>query len=149
MSRLQDIGDRDGWRCWLCDEVVDAAMSVNDSRGPSVDNLTTKAKAQTKSKDAVRERLAHRGCNTMKGAIAPVVPWPDDLFVFDPAPILASVERLQHKKGREVVARCPTTADANSARIWLADRVTRLASGVEFKVEVEPGGGQFLLILRC
>ena len=24
MSRLDEIGDRDGWRCWICDEPVDA-----------------------------------------------------------------------------------------------------------------------------
>jgi hypothetical protein len=44
MSRLDDIGDRDGWRCWLCDEPVDPRMSVNDPRGPSIDSRITKAK---------------------------------------------------------------------------------------------------------
>ena len=32
MSRLDDIGEADGWRCWLCDEPVDPDMSVNDPR---------------------------------------------------------------------------------------------------------------------
>ena len=45
--------------------------------------------------------------------MAPVVPWPDDLFVVDPAPIVATVERLARKGGREVVARCPTEADGD------------------------------------
>ena len=106
MSRLEDVGERDGWRCWLCDEPVDPAMSVNDPRGPSVDAVTTKAKSKGKGGAPV-ERLAHRACNTRKGAVAPVVPWPDHLFVVDPAPIVATVERLQRKGGRDVVARCP------------------------------------------
>ena len=41
MSRLDDIGAADGWRCWLCDEAVDPTMSVNDGHGPSIDSLTT------------------------------------------------------------------------------------------------------------
>ena len=66
MSKLDDVGERDGWRCWLCDEPVDPAMSVNDSRGPSVDGLST---AKARGKSDAGERLAHRGCNTKKGAV--------------------------------------------------------------------------------
>jgi hypothetical protein len=135
MSQLDDIGDTDGWRCWLCDEPVDRAMSVNDARGPSIDTCTTKAKAKAKAKGGAptRERLAHRGCNTGKGATEPVVPWAEDLFVVDPAPILASVERLERKGGREVMARCPGRDDADAAAAWLVERI----------------GGQFVLVLRA
>ena len=38
MARLDEVGDRDGWRCWICDDAVDPDMSVNDPRGPSVDS---------------------------------------------------------------------------------------------------------------
>ncbi|MGK2948474.1 MAG: hypothetical protein ACSLFP_07860 [Acidimicrobiales bacterium] len=148
MSRLEELGEQDGWRCWLCDEPVDPTMSVNDQRGPSVDLRTTKSKAKAKGKGDAQERLAHRGCNTGKGAVAPVIPWPDHLFVVDPAPILASVERLERKGGREVMARCPTAADAEEAAAWLADRVGRLAPDLPLTTEVEPGGGQHLLVLR-
>ena len=77
MSPLEEVGEADGWRCWLCDEPVDPAMSVNDSRGPSLDTRITKAKA--KAKGTLPLRLAHRGCNTGKGATARPVPWPDHL----------------------------------------------------------------------
>ena len=110
---LRSRGERDGWRCWLCDEPVDPQMSVNDPRGPSVDSIITKAKA--KSKGAADERLAHRGCNTRKGAVAPVVPWPSHLFVVDPAPIFETADALQRKGGRAVVARCPTKGDGEEA----------------------------------
>jgi hypothetical protein len=147
MSRLQDIGALDGWRCWLCDEQVDPEMSVNDGRGPSVDSRMTKTKS--KNSGAIPERLAHRGCNTGKGATAAVVPWPERLFVVDPAPIIASVDRLQRKGGREVMARCPTLADGHEAATWLVDRLSRLHPGFTVTADVEPGGGQFLLVLRA
>ena len=107
MSRLDEVGARDGWRCWLCDEAVDPDMSVNDARGPSIDSRT----AKPQKGQPVTERLAHRACNTRKGAVTAVAPWPDDLFVVDPAPIIPTVERLHRKGGRDVMARCPTHAD--------------------------------------
>ena len=147
MRSLDDVGNDDGWRCWLCDEPVDRDMSVNDARGPSLDTRITKARA--KSKGALPLRLAHRGCNTGKGATARPVPWPDDLFVADPSPIIASVERLERKGGREVMARFVDLADAEAAAVWLVDRLSRLAPGLAVTTEIEPGGGQHLLILRA
>jgi hypothetical protein len=144
---VDEVGERDGWRCWLCDEPVDPAMSVNDSRGPSVDSIVTRAKS--KAKGVSHERLAHRGCNTRKGAVAPVVPWADHLFVVDPAPIFETADVLQRKGGRTVVARVPTRADGQDAAAWIVDRMSRLAPTLEVTATVEPGGGQFMLVLTA
>ena len=38
MSTLDEVGERDAWRCWLCDEPVDRGASANADRGPSVDS---------------------------------------------------------------------------------------------------------------
>ena len=148
MSRLDEVGTNDSWRCWLCDEPVDPEMSVNDPRGPSIDSITTRAKSKAAGSAVGFERLAHRACNTRKGAVAPVVPWPERLFVIDPAPILASVERLHAKGGREILARCPSSADGDQAATWLIDRISRLSPHLVVTTEVEPGAGQFLLVLR-
>lgn len=153
--RLEEIGEIDQWRCWLCDEPVDPTMSVNDPRGPSVDSRTTerRAKAKGTSKGQGRgtgqERLAHRACNTGKGAVDAVVPWPDHLFVADAAVIIPMVERLQRKGGREVVARCPDRSDADAAAAWLVDRLSRLEPDLDVTSEVEAGGGQYLVVLRA
>lgn len=155
MAGLQEVGDRDGWRCWLCDEPVDPDASVNADRGPSVDGgAATKTASKGKSGKGKQasggtERLAHRACNTRKGAVKPVVPWGADLFVVDPAPIVATVERLSRKGGREVVARCPSRADADQASTWLLDRLSRFAPELDATTQVESGGGQFLLVLRA
>ncbi|WNB84581.1 hypothetical protein [Cellulomonas sp. ATA003] len=145
MSNLTAVGDRDAWRCWLCDEPVDPDASVNSDRGPSVDL----GLAATKKGRPGPERLAHRACNTRKGAVTPVVPWSRDLLVVDPAPIVGTVERLRRKGGREVVARCPSRRDADDAAAWLGDRLSRFAPDLPLTTQVEPGGGQFLLVLRA
>jgi hypothetical protein len=124
-------------------------MSVNDPRGPSIDAFAVKASGKGKTSLGSSERLAHRACNTKKGAIAPVVRWPSHLFVGDPAPIIASVERLGRKGGREVMARCPTLADGNDAAAWLSDRVSRLCPDLSLTATVEAGGGTFLLVLKA
>jgi hypothetical protein len=146
MSDLNEVGNRDGWRCWLCDAPVDPDASTNSDLGPSADNY---AAAKAKKGSASVERLAHRACNTMKGKIAPVVTWSEDLFVVDPAPIFESVERLTRKGGREVVARCPSQSDADQAAEWLLDRLSRFAPDTRFTTQVNAGGGQFMLVLKA
>ncbi|MFN3258037.1 MAG: hypothetical protein ACE37B_20350 [Ilumatobacter sp.] len=153
MARLDDIGEQDGWRCWLCDEPVDRERSVNDDRGPSVDSRMTERKAKAKSKKRrgsgeVSERLAHRSCNTGKGNTEAVVPWADHLFVVDPSPIIPSVECLATKGGREVMARCPSRADAEETAAWLLDRISRLEPDLTVSIDIDEGGGQFLVALR-
>jgi hypothetical protein len=77
------------------------------------------------------------------------VAWSPGLFVVDPAPIVPTVERLSRKGGREVVARCPSRSDADAAAEWLVDRLSRLAPYLAVTAKVEPGGGQYLLVLRA
>ncbi|WP_068164454.1 hypothetical protein [Rhodococcus phenolicus] len=145
MSRLDEVGERDSWRCWLCDEPVDPNMSVNDPRGPSVDALSTAKKGAKGG----QERLAHRACNTKKGAVKPVVPWAEHLFVVDPAPIVAVVDQLTRKGGRVAVARCPSEVDAAEAGTWLVDRLSRLAPDLTVTTRIDSGGGGFLLSLTA
>jgi hypothetical protein len=145
MSDLNTVGDSDNWICWLCDKKVDQEASVNSDLGPSVDSF---AVTRVKKGAVAVERIAHRQCNTMKGKIAPVVPWSKDLFVVDPSPIFETVERLRKKGGREIIARCPGEQEANQASEWLLDRLSRLAPELSFESQVSSGGGQYLVALK-
>ena len=124
---------------------MDQDASVNSDLGPSVDSF---AATRVKKGAQAVERIAHRQCNTMKGKIAPVVPWSKDIFVVDPSPIFETVERLRKKGGREIIARCPGEQEANEASEWLLDRLSRLAPELSFETQVSSGGGQYVLALR-
>jgi len=149
MSQLDEVGERDGWRCWVCDEPVDPTASVNDARGPSVDSRSVKAGTKKVTDFAGAERLAHRSCNTRKAAVTAVIPWPAQWLLVEPAPLLAVAERLDRKGGREVVARSPARADAEAAAAWLVDRFARLAPGLSVTAGVDAGGGQYLVALTA
>lgn len=150
MSKLDEIGELDGWRCWLCDEPVDRDIPSSDPRGASVDTRITKARAKKMKKDKLPippERLAHVGCNTGKGNVDAVVKWPDHLIVVEPASIIAAGGRLERKNGREAMARCPTQEDAKKAANWLVDRMSRLHPDTHLKSRVDSAGGQYLVSL--
>ncbi len=145
MSDLNAVGEQDNWTCRLCDKPVDPDLSVNNDLGPSVDSYGA---IRVKKGAAFVERLAHRQCNTMKGKISPVVPWPKDLLVVDPSPIFETVERLRKKGGREIIARCPDQQDAEAASEWLLDRISRLAPELRLSTQITAGGGQVVLALK-
>ena len=146
MSTLHEVGERDGWRCWLCDEPVDPDASVNADRGPSIDGG---AAPKGKKPAPGAERLAHRACNTKKGAVKPVVAWSPDLFVVDPAPDRRQ-RRTADAQGRPRGGRpLPDARGRRGAAAWLVDRLSRFAPDLRVAADVEPGGGQFLLVLRA
>lgn len=78
-----------------------------------------------------------------------MIDWPEHLFVSDPAAIIGSVERLERKGGREAMGRCLSEADAEAAAAWLTDRISRLEPSLDCTTSIEPGGGQFLVILSA
>ena len=146
MSDLNEVGDRDNWICWLCDTPVDPDASVNSDRGPSVDSYSV---AKSKKNVVTVERIAHRDCNTMKGKKPPVVAWSPELLVVDPSPIVATVDRLERKGGREVIARCPSLEDAEQASEWLLDRLSRYAPDLAVSTQITSGGGQYMLFIQA
>lgn len=146
MSDLNEVGQRDNWLCWLCDTPVDPDSSVNSDRGPSVDSYNV---VKSKKNTVTIERLAHRDCNTMKGKKAPVVPWSPELLVVDPSPIVATVDRLTRKGGKEVIARCPSQEDAELASDWLLDRLSRYVPDMALTTRITSGGGQYMLFLEA
>jgi hypothetical protein len=64
----------------------------------------------------------------------------------DHGPIAEVVE--QAFGGREIVGRCLERSDASAAATWIVDRISRLEPELSVSADVEPGGGQFLVVLR-
>lgn len=61
---LRRLGDRDGWRCHLCDKPV-VKTPGNKPRSPSIDHLVPLSDNGTHTWANVA--LAHRACNTRRG----------------------------------------------------------------------------------
>jgi hypothetical protein len=124
---------------------------LDGSGGLSVDLEADRPAASGAPAQACDERRVpdgrRHGCNTKKGAVAPVVEWPKELFVADPASIVTSAERLARKRGSEATGRCPTEADAVTAAEWLVDRLSRLAPSLHVESRIRAGGGQYLVVL--
>ncbi|MEK8104384.1 hypothetical protein NKG94_03010 [Micromonospora sp. M12] len=140
MSLLDDVARRDSWRCWVCDEPVDADKSVND---PVVRASTAAPPTRVQDRRAPRPPcLQHpqgrgQGGHRLAGPSAR-------------GGARAADHRrgaTERKGGRELVARCPSRSDAQEAADWLVDRFSRLVPGLPVTASVEAGGGQYLVAL--
>ena len=68
VSRIR-VFERDGWVCHLCSGSVDQALGAMDEQGPTLDHLIPISQGGPHTFDNLR--LAHRSCNTAKGAGKP------------------------------------------------------------------------------
>jgi len=69
MGQLDDVGEADGWRCWLCDGPVDRNIPPNDPRSATVDKRATTAKLKAKKKNKTGREAMGR-CPTEQDAEA-------------------------------------------------------------------------------
>ncbi len=67
-----DIFERDGWVCQICHELVDETMDGHKPLGPTLDHIIPVSRGGTHTWDNVQ--LAHRRCNSRKGARAKAGP---------------------------------------------------------------------------
>lgn len=65
-----EIGERDGWVCGLCEGPVERAYRHPDPRSPSIDHVRTIASGGTDTRDNVR--LTHWGCNHGRNDSSPL-----------------------------------------------------------------------------
>ncbi len=75
------------------------------------------------------------------------MPWPDHLFVVDPAPIVGVVEQLGRKGGRVAVARCPGQSDAEAAGDWWWTGCPG-SPDLDVTTRIDAGCGGYLLVLE-
>lgn len=57
----EQIGDRDGWVCWLCEDPIEQSYSYPDPRAPSVDHVRPLCDEGTSTLDNLR--ITHWACN--------------------------------------------------------------------------------------
>ncbi|WP_328920794.1 HNH endonuclease [Streptomyces sp. NBC_00208] len=66
----EEIGERDGWVCGLCEGPVERAYQHPDPRSPSIDHIRTIASGGTHTRDNVH--LTHWGCNHERNNSTPL-----------------------------------------------------------------------------
>jgi hypothetical protein len=128
MADLQDLGDEEGWLCWLCGEPVPQQAKSNDPKQPVADQVAPAAKGD-RGRGTVR--LAHKGCNDLRKGRPPSIAWPERFHVADAPELLQSLTRLAKRKGQggEVVAMCPDPESAEAAAAWVVPVAETLFPG--------------------
>jgi len=130
------LGDRDGWVCWLCGNGVDADAARGAPYAGSIDHVVPRAKGG--GDEPANLRLAHRSCNGRRGSRLPELDWPRDLPVVDATPLWPVVQRALRRRGDwEGVGVLPTGAVAREAVGWLSDTL-RAVLGDEWEVRRTP-----------
>ncbi len=139
MADLDELGEQDGWRCWLCGEPVPRAAKANDPALAVADQLAPAAKGQ-RGRGTVR--LAHKGCNDLRKGRPPKIAWPERLGVADAPDLLQSLTRLDKRRPQsgEVVAMCVDDAAAQAAAQWVVPVAQALFPG-GWSAQCSPLGG--------
>lgn len=70
----REIFDRDGWRCWLCQEAVEKTLPSRDPAAATLDHVIPISRGGEHTRANVR--LAHRICNMRRGAPVDARPTP-------------------------------------------------------------------------
>ena len=68
--KLFSIGERDGWKCWLCRRPVDRSLAGQEVPGaPTRDHVVPASLGGSNARHNLR--LAHRRCNIARGIASP------------------------------------------------------------------------------
>src|SRR3954449_817931 len=135
--QIADLGDRDGWTCWVCCGDVDPRCPSGSPHAPSVDHVVPRSRGGTNA--LTNLRLAHRRCNGQRGSRLPELEWPAELGVHDPAPLWPVLQRAQRRRGDWEVVAAVAASTAERAERWLAEAVTSIL-GAGWETRVQPLG---------
>lgn len=145
MPKLDEIGDADGWICWLCATPVDPADRSGGPWSGTVDHVVPRSRQGATT--ASNLRLAHARCNRRRSSGDPTIDWPTDLPVVDAAPLFAAALRVVDRDESEVIGVTdPVTAP--SAASWLEERLAVTFRG-RWRVEEVDMGPMVGLRLSC
>ncbi len=135
--RIDDLGDRDSWVCWVCEGQVDGDCPVGSPHAASVDHVIPRSRGGTN--DPANLRLAHRRCNGQRGSHLPELEWPAELGVHEPAPLWDVLQRAMRRRGDWEVVAAVAAHGAERAEHWLASAVASIV-GPGWETRLQPLG---------
>ena len=136
-DRIDEIGELDGWICWLCGSPVARDDRSGGPWAATVDHVVPRSRRGRTETDNLR--LAHARCNRRRGSADPTIEWPGDLPVSAMAPLFSAGRRLAERGGSEIVAVADDTT-AQVAAAWLTERLGHVFR-TEWTVHLDPTGG--------
>ena len=145
MTRIEELAERDGWVCWLCEAPIDPGAVSGSPAMATVDHVVPRSRGGRTELGNLR--LAHRRCNGARGNHLPELDWPDRFAAIDPAPRWQSVARIIRRRQPEIVAVIPTRELAQQAASWVELRVVRFVGG-DWQASVEPLGDSDSCVVR-
>ena len=126
--KARQLGERDGWVCWLCDGEVDPDAPSSSPAAPTVDHVVPRSRGGRTVGSNLR--LAHRRCNGQRANRLPELDWPVEFGLLDAPSLWQAIARLGRRPGKaEVVALAPTAASASEAGAWAVRSATRFVGG--------------------
>lgn len=137
MSRIEELADRDGWVCWLCEGPIDRDAPDGSPGQATVDHVVPRSRGGRT--ELANLRLAHRRCNGVRGNHLPELDWPERFAAIDPAPVWQSLARIVRRGRPEIVALVPTRDLAEQAAAWVQLRAERFVGG-QWTASVEQVG---------
>src|SRR4051812_35354403 len=135
--RIEELGDRDDWTCWVCGGAVDSRCPSGSPHRASVDHVIPRSRGGTN--DLGNLRLAHRRCNGQRGSRLPELEWPEDLGVHQPAPLWPVLQRASRRRGDWEVVAAVAAEGAERAERWLTDAVRSILGG-SWETRLQPLG---------
>ena len=93
--KAHKVAERDGWRCWLCDEAVDAEAPPDSPWSGTVDHVVPRSRGGKTVPENLR--LAHRRCNGTRGNRLPELHWPTEFYLIDAPPLWQSLRRIVNR----------------------------------------------------
>lgn len=145
MGRIHELGDRDGWVCWLCEGAIDPDTPAGQPAAGTVDHVVPKSRGGRTEPSNLR--LAHRRCNGQRGNDLPELRWPDRFMLTDPTSLWQSLARILKRRSPEIVAVAPTLELAADAGEWARHRAERFVGGT-WQVDVERLGSSEQAVVR-
>ena len=144
MARVDDLAERDGWICWLCELPIDPDAIDGSPDRATVDHVVPKSRGGPTEPGNLR--LAHARCNGHRGNDLPELVWPERFMLIDAAPLWQSLARILKRRSPEIIAVAPTRDLADEAAEWAAFRVQRFVGGT-WRTDLEQvGAGDSCLI---